>query len=54
MGLSDHAGAGFDKKTQGGDIAGVLDTLRIDKVDVVGHDIGNMVAYAFAAQIPAG
>ena len=50
MGMSDHVESGFDKKTQGGDIAGVLDTLKIDKVDVVAHDIGNMVAYAFAAQ----
>jgi pimeloyl-ACP methyl ester carboxylesterase len=52
MGLSDHVESGFDKKTQGGDIAGVLDTLKIDKVDVVAHDIGNMVAYAFTAQTP--
>jgi len=50
MGLSDHVESGFDKKTQGGDIAGVLDTLKIDKVDIVAHDIGNMVAYAFTAQ----
>lgn len=52
MGLSDHVESGFDKKTQGGDIAGVLETLKIDKVDVVAHDIGNMVAYAFTAQTP--
>jgi pimeloyl-ACP methyl ester carboxylesterase len=53
MGLSDHVESGFDKKTQGGDIAGVLDALKIDKADVVAHDIGNMVAYAFAAEHPA-
>jgi pimeloyl-ACP methyl ester carboxylesterase len=52
MGLSDHPANGFDKKNQGVDIAGVLDTLKIGKVDVVAHDIGNMVAYAFAAQQP--
>jgi len=52
MGRSDHVETGFDKKTQGGDIAGVLDALKIGRVDVVGHDIGNMVAYAFTAQSP--
>ena len=52
MGLSDHPANGYDKKNEGQDIAGILDTLHIDKVDVVAHDIGNMVAYAFAAEYP--
>ncbi|MBO9537748.1 alpha/beta hydrolase [Herbaspirillum sp.] len=52
MGLSDHPDGGFDKKNQAADIAGVLDTLKVGKVDVVAHDIGNMVAYAFAAGQP--
>ena len=43
---------GYDKKTQAVDMAGVLDTLDIDKADLVTHDIGNMVGYAFAAQYP--
>ncbi|HTV90772.1 MAG TPA: alpha/beta fold hydrolase [Stellaceae bacterium] len=34
------------------DIAGVLNNLRIEKADLVTHDIGNMVGYAFAAQFP--
>ena len=50
MGLSDHPKDGYDKKTQGRDIAGVLDALKIDRVALVTHDIGNMVGYAFAAQ----
>jgi pimeloyl-ACP methyl ester carboxylesterase len=50
MGLSDHPTDGYDKKTQGRDIAGALNALNIGKVDVVGHDIGNMVAYAFTAE----
>ena len=33
-------------------MAGVLDSLKIDKVDLVTHDIGKMVGYAFAAQYP--
>jgi pimeloyl-ACP methyl ester carboxylesterase len=50
MGLSARPAGGYDKKTQGQDIAGLLDALKVGKVDVVGHDIGNMVAYAFVAQ----
>ena len=53
MGLSSHPERGYDKKTQGQDVARVLDRLEIDKVDLVTHDIGNMVGYAFAAQYPA-
>lgn len=52
MGLSAHPNAGYDKKNQGRDVAGVLDALHVDKVDVVAHDIGNMVAYAFVAEQP--
>ena len=50
MGLSSQPAGGYDKKTQARDIAGVLDALKIDTATVVSHDIGNMVAYAFAAQ----
>jgi pimeloyl-ACP methyl ester carboxylesterase len=53
MGLSARPAGGYDKKTQGHDVAGVLDALKIDKADLVTHDIGNMVGYAFAAEYPA-
>ena len=52
MGLSAKPAGGFDKKTQAVDVAGVLDRLKIDGADLVTHDIGNMVGYAFAAQYP--
>jgi len=52
MGLSAKPPSGYDKKTQGKDVAGVLDALKVEKTDVVGHDIGNMVAFAFVAQYP--
>lgn len=52
MGLSSRPEGGYDKKTQGHDIAGVLDALRIEQADLVTHDIGNMVGYAFAALYP--
>jgi hypothetical protein len=43
MGLSARPDGGYDKKTQGQDIAGVLDVLGIERADLVTHDIGNMV-----------
>jgi pimeloyl-ACP methyl ester carboxylesterase len=53
MGLSAKPSDGFDKKTQAADMAGVLDHLGIERADLVTHDIGNMVGYAFAALYPA-
>jgi pimeloyl-ACP methyl ester carboxylesterase len=52
MGLSSRADKGFDKKNQAEDVAGIMDALNIAKADVIAHDIGNMVAFAFAAQHP--
>jgi len=52
MGLSSHPDGGYDKKTQAGDIRGVLTHLKIDHAVIVGHDIGTMVAYAYAARYP--
>jgi pimeloyl-ACP methyl ester carboxylesterase len=52
MGLSSIPAGGYDKKTQARDIAGLLDALKVERADVVAHDIGNMVAFAFAAQYP--
>ncbi|MGV8989371.1 MAG: alpha/beta fold hydrolase [Cypionkella sp.] len=52
LGLSSKPEGGFDKKTQAGDIAGVMDALGVKSADLVTHDIGNMVGYSFAAQHP--
>jgi pimeloyl-ACP methyl ester carboxylesterase len=52
LGLSSKPPGGFDKKTQAGDLAGVLADLGVDQIDLVAHDIGNMVAFQFAAQHP--
>jgi pimeloyl-ACP methyl ester carboxylesterase len=52
MGRSSHPAGGYDKRTQAGDIRAVLDKLGIDRADIVGHDIGVMVAYAYAARYP--
>ncbi len=50
MGLSAKAADGYDKWTQAADMRAVLKALGIDKAIVVGHDIGTMVAYAYAAR----
>ncbi|WP_256923999.1 alpha/beta fold hydrolase [Sphingomonas sp. IBVSS2] len=53
LGLSAKPAGGYDKKNQAEDVAGVLAALGVDRVDVVAHDIGNMVGYAFVARYPA-
>jgi pimeloyl-ACP methyl ester carboxylesterase len=52
MGLSSHPETGYEKKHQALDMQRVLDTLKIGKIELVTHDIGNMVGYAFVAQFP--
>ncbi len=41
---------GYDKKTMAVDIHELTLSLKLDRVRIVGHDIGLMVAYAYAAQ----
>lgn len=53
LGLSSHPAGGYDKWSQAGDIRAVLDRLGIDRAAIVGHDIGTMVAFAYAARYPA-
>jgi pimeloyl-ACP methyl ester carboxylesterase len=52
MGLSSHPAGGFDKMNQGRDMQGVLAALGVQKFDLVTHDIGNMVGFALATQLP--
>jgi pimeloyl-ACP methyl ester carboxylesterase len=52
MGSSDKPDGGYDKKTMGNDIANLAAQLGYEKVDVIGHDIGAMVAYSLAANHP--
>ncbi|MES2186798.1 MAG: alpha/beta hydrolase [Pseudomonadota bacterium] len=52
LGLSSKPAGGFDKRTQAGDVSGVMAALGVQQADVVAHDIGNMVAFQFAAQYP--
>ncbi|MEV0986817.1 alpha/beta hydrolase [Streptomyces sp. NPDC049949] len=52
MGGSAKPAAGYDKKTPARDVHALLGRLGIGSAHVVGHDIGAMVAYAFAANHP--
>ncbi|MHC8362418.1 alpha/beta fold hydrolase [Pseudomonas sp. LS2P72] len=52
MGLSSIPDSGYDKKTQAGDIRALLAALGIEHSVVIGHDIGTMVAFAYASRYP--
>ena len=52
IGRSSKPADGYDKKTQAKDIRAVVTALGYDKTSVVAHNIGNMVAYAYAATYP--
>src|SRR3984893_18358712 len=49
IGRSSRPSGGYDKKTQAADIRGVVTALGHDRASIVSHDIGIMVAYAYAA-----
>jgi pimeloyl-ACP methyl ester carboxylesterase len=51
-GGSDRVAGGYDKKTLAKDIRELVRELGDQQVTLVGHDIGLMVAYAYAAQYP--
>ena len=54
FGRSERAAGGYDKKTMAQDIHGLVHQLGYKPpVVIVGHDIGLMVAYAYAAQYPS-
>jgi uncharacterized alpha/beta hydrolase family protein len=50
LGDSSRPPAGYDKKTAAVDIRELVKSLGHERIDLVGHDIGLMVAYAYAAQ----
>src|SRR6202171_2449407 len=52
IGKSSKPESGYDEKTQAKDIRAVVTGLGYDKTSVVAHDIGNAVAYAYAAMYP--
>jgi len=46
-------GGGLDMKTAALRVHALVKSLGVEKAGVVGHDIGLMVAYAYAAQFPS-
>jgi pimeloyl-ACP methyl ester carboxylesterase len=52
FGQSSKPTSGYDKKTMAQDVHALAQSLGYRHEVVVGHDIGLMVAYAFAAQYP--
>jgi pimeloyl-ACP methyl ester carboxylesterase len=52
IGGSERTKDGYDKKTMAKDVRELVRQLSQEKVQIVGHDIGLMVAYAYAAQYP--
>ena len=52
VGESDKPAGGYDKKTMAVDIHELVKKLGYKSINLVGHDIGLMVAYAYAAQFP--
>ena len=52
FGQSSKPMTGYDKKTMAQDIHALVQSLGYQHAVVVGHDIGLMVAYAYAAQYP--
>lgn len=51
-GASEVTPSGYEKKNLAQDIHAMVQALGYRKVNIVGHDIGLMVAYAYAAQYP--
>ncbi len=52
VGESGKSQGGYDKKTMAIDLHELAKKLGYKKIDIAGHDIGMMVAYAYAAQFP--
>ncbi len=53
FGDTDAPAEGYTKAAMAQDVHALLQALKIDRIRLVGHDIGLMVAYAYAAQYPA-
>ena len=52
-GDSDRPTAGYDKRTVAEDIHQLVQSLGLGSINVVSHDVGMMVAYAYASRYPA-
>jgi pimeloyl-ACP methyl ester carboxylesterase len=53
VGESDKPAGGYDKKNMAVDLHELMNKLGYHHISLAGHDIGLMVAYAYAAQFPS-
>jgi pimeloyl-ACP methyl ester carboxylesterase len=53
LGASSRPASGYDKKTMAADMHELVRGLGYESIHLVGHDIGLMVAYAYASQHPS-
>jgi pimeloyl-ACP methyl ester carboxylesterase len=51
-GWSDAPAAGYDKETMAGDVLAVLDELELDRVRMVGHDVGGYLGFLICLEAP--
>ncbi|MGX9568972.1 alpha/beta fold hydrolase [Pseudomonas sp. CFBP 5748] len=51
-GKTDVSESGYDKKSMAHDLHELVSSLNIKRVDVVGHDMGLIIAYAYGALYP--
>lgn len=52
FGASSLEQSNYTKAVMADDVHALAESLKLDKVRIVGHDIGLMVAYAYAAKFP--
>jgi pimeloyl-ACP methyl ester carboxylesterase len=52
VGESEKTNGGYDKKNMAVDMHELMKELGFSQINLAGHDIGLMVAYAYAAQFP--
>lgn len=52
MGSSEKPESGYDKKTMATDVQHLVTQLGFEKINILGHDIGGMVAMSFAFNFP--
>jgi pimeloyl-ACP methyl ester carboxylesterase len=53
VGLSDKPAGGYTKREMAADLHALVESLHGAPAHIVGHDIGGMVAYAYASRHPA-
>ncbi len=52
-GDSDRPSGGYDKRTVAEDVHQLVQHLKLGPINLVSHDVGMMVAYAYASRYPA-